>query len=399
MAIAKVEINSLIDFREEIRRFTDTIQNAQNQIESLEKVKRDIENEIREFENVSRKCDEITSELEAKLSALEIKRAKLEADIERLSVEIGVVEGEIAVLSARVAALTTAWAVAPLKEKYVIGAELKSAQEQLKAAKSRKESLVRQRNQKKNELEKTKNSIKDANELLKETSEMKSNISDDISSLTDEGNDLNSAIRDLSDALREMENYNRNADDCLSNSREKVENYLEVSIENVSYSQPKAVAFRKCLNREYAGKEYDYQASRDDNDQVFTKEQIKYYQDKYPGIRYSDIDSYGNTYPGLSKYELLHYTYPPVTKENLANRTCLIGDSKTGSADFKKFRESMEKDGYSKQEIAKLLSTNTIHHDEDGCTLRLIPRDLHKACRHNGGAEKIRLQIAMISEP
>ena len=74
----------------------------------------------------------------------------------------------------------------------------------------------------------------------------------------------------------------------------------------------------------------------------------------------------------------------------------MVGDSKTGSADFKKFRAAMEAQGYSKREIAELLSTHTIHHHQDGQTMQLIPRDLHEACKHNGGAEKIRLMRAMI---
>ena len=122
-------------------------------------------------------------------------------------------------------------------------------------------------------------------------------------------------------------------------------------------------------------------------------------KEKYPDVKYSKINEYGICYPDFSKYEVFSCKFPPVSKDNY-NRTnpsaskCLIGDSESGSPDFQKFRQRMVEAGYTQDQVKKLLETHTIHHDEDGVTLRLIPRDLHEACRHNGGAEVVRRQIS-----
>lgn len=122
-------------------------------------------------------------------------------------------------------------------------------------------------------------------------------------------------------------------------------------------------------------------------------------QQQYPDIIFSELNAYGMTYPNLRKYELLSFRFPPVSKEtynanNPAASQCLIGDSETGSPDFAKFKQKMRETGYTDSQIKELLNTYTIHHDEDGVTLRLVPRELHEAVRHNGGAEVIRRQIA-----
>lgn len=122
-------------------------------------------------------------------------------------------------------------------------------------------------------------------------------------------------------------------------------------------------------------------------------------KEKYPDIKYSKINEYGICYPDFSKYEVFSCKFPPVSKDNY-NRVnpsaskCLIGDSESGSPDFQKFRQRMVDSGYTQEQVKKLLETHTIHHDEDGVTLRLIPRDLHEACRHNGGAEVVRRKIS-----
>ena len=122
-------------------------------------------------------------------------------------------------------------------------------------------------------------------------------------------------------------------------------------------------------------------------------------KEKYPDIKYSKINEYGICYPDFSKYEVFSCKFPPVSKDNYnrdnpGSSKCLIGDSESGSPDFQKFRQKMVEAGYTQEQVKKWLETHTIHHDEDGVTLRLIPRDLHEACRHNGGAEVVRRKIS-----
>ena len=125
-------------------------------------------------------------------------------------------------------------------------------------------------------------------------------------------------------------------------------------------------------------------------------EAYKKLRENYPLVTFSQKDCFGICYPDFSPYEVFSCKFPPVTRENIANGTCLVGDSAAGSSDFARFKDSMRQAGYSDEQIKNLLKTHTIHHDEDGVTLRLIPRDLHEACRHQGGAEVIRRQRAMV---
>ena len=80
------------------------------------------------------------------------------------------------------------------------------------------------------------------------------------------------------------------------------------------------------------------------------------------------------------------FEFPPVTLENLKAGKCLIGDSSAGSPDFKSMKNLMLDKGYTNIEIADILKTHTIHHHQDMATLQLVPRDLHSAIRHTGGA-------------
>ena len=266
------------------------------------------------------------------------------------------------------------------------------------------EELIAQRHEleaildeKRAELDKVMTNIQKAQELQKALGEKQSEICTALDKLNTIKESLISISDELDATLTRLEQCSRVAIDCIAQSSFYISRYLDISMSDVSYTAPKAVTMRKCLNLEYAGKQYDYRDISDDD-----SDPRSFIKKKYPDVSFSNIDEYGNTYPDFSKYSKFSYKFPPVTKENLEAGTCLVGDSKTGSADFKKFRAAMEAQGYSKREIAELLSTHTIHHHQDGQTMQLIPRDLHEACKHNGGAEKIRLmkssEIYHISE-
>ena len=151
-----------------------------------------------------------------------------------------------------------------------------------------------------------------------------------------------------------------------------------------------------CKNKKYVGKTYDFDAqlkkaelSNDPNDWATYNALKQKYPNGVPFVK--DIN--GNVFPDFEEYVALEYKFDPITVENIKSETCLVGDSTSGSPDFKMFRQRMLEDGYTKQEIAELLSTHTIHHHPDMQTLQLVPRDLHSAARHTGGASFIRQLI------
>lgn len=160
----------------------------------------------------------------------------------------------------------------------------------------------------------------------------------------------------------------------------------------------KIVAHNVCINNEYAGKTYKYESIKQQYLDTGDEKYLKLYNtllDKYPnGVPFSELDAFGNTFPDFSEYVLWEYKFPPVNAGNIKAGTCLIGDSSAGSADFKLFRQKMLENGYTKSQISDILSRYTIHHAPDCQTLQLIPRDLHQAVRHKGGASLIRQIIA-----
>lgn len=396
MAVAKVQLIDLIKFKEETEQFTAIMKEMQSKIDTLEIEDRNIKKEIDEYEGASKKCEQLISELKEKIRKLEEKKRRLENKIRIIKAEIKAVNLEIATIKAEITALYAELAAAPPGAKAAIVSSIHQAKENLGALKSRKADLEEKLNQTQAELDKTINNIQIAKDLLGRTTQKQSQIREGIQNLNNASNQLRQVICSLRDLLQKMINDSRHATERLTKSQEYINRYIDISIGNVSYSLQKDVQLRRCINLGFAGKTFDYCAARNDNGELFTPEQVRYFQEKYPNVQYSKVDSYGNTYPNISKFSVFSYTFPPVTKENLAAGSCLVGDSKAGSSDFKKFRQAMEMAGYSREEIARLLSTHTIHHDEDGQTLHLIPREVHKACRHNGGAEKIRLQISML---
>lgn len=161
---------------------------------------------------------------------------------------------------------------------------------------------------------------------------------------------------------------------------------------NVKQNSSELVSRNSCINKKYAGKNYNFEAqlekaklTQNQND-LITYNTLK---QKYPnGVPFIE-DASGNVLPNFKDYAILEYDFPPVTIKNIKRGTCLIGNSKSGSPDFKLFRDKMIKNGYSRQQISELLSTHTIHH-ANTTTLQLVPRDLHSAVSHTGGAALIR---------
>lgn len=160
------------------------------------------------------------------------------------------------------------------------------------------------------------------------------------------------------------------------------------------------VVHNTCINKEYAGETYKYDNLKQRYLDTGDKKYLEMYNsllEKYPnGVPFSELDALGNTYPDFKEYVLWEYKFPAVNKANLQNGTCLTGDSSASSRDFKMFRQKMLENGYSKSEISEIMSKYTIHHAPDCQTLQLVPRDLHQAVRHTGGASLIRQLISSL---
>lgn len=383
MSIAKVSIDSLLKFKDCIQGVQDSICQLRNALSCLQDNIQNVKREVESYEKLQAKGVEVSVKLQEKLNALLEKKRKLEEEINRLENLIKGLESTITALEATIAALTlglpkTAAKLASVTKRLEKAKVLKSASE-IALAKCQVELgivIVK---------------IQKIMTLQIQLSEKQSEITISLKKLQALKDSLLKICSELEETLTKLEQQSRQAIDCVAQSSFYISRYLDITICDIAYTAPKAVTMRKCLNLDYAGKQYDYRDISDDE-----SDPRSYIKKKYPDVSFSNIDEFGNTYPDFSKYSKFSYKFPPVTKENLAAGTCLIGDSKAGSADFKKFREAMEAQGYSKREIAELLSTHTIHHHQDGQTMQLIPRDLHEACKHNGGAEKIRLMRAMI---
>ena len=160
------------------------------------------------------------------------------------------------------------------------------------------------------------------------------------------------------------------------------------------------IVHNTCINKDYAGKTYKFENLKQQYLDTGDEKNLKAYNsliEKYPnGVPFSKLDELGNTFPDFKEYVLWEHKFPPVNKENLKAGICLTGDSSAGSADFKMFRQKMLDSGYSKAEISDILSKYTIHHAPDCQTLQLVPRDLHQAVRHTGGASLIRQIISSL---
>ncbi len=386
MGKAKVSIKALADFKnflDEIRQYN---QELQFNISSLDDAGQKIQNEICDYENLQNECQRIESDLCEKLDALKMKKENLQTKISILEDKISSLKDEFSSLQAEVNS----------KSKNKFSADFSFVQQRLESAKIQLETAENQLEKTCLELEKTEQKIEKAQLLNNEIQEKQNEIRTNLTKLSEQNDMVARVQTDLQEINTELQNKLELAMESLNETRLCVSRYLDVRLNEKIGESSNAVALRRCLNLKYAGMKFDYANAKNEQGEALSLEQIQMLREKYSEVTFTKIDSYGNTYPDFSKYALFEYTAPPVTKESLLAGTCLIGDSQSGSVDFKKFRQSMLENGYSKMEITELLSKNTIHHVQDCQTLLLIPREMHVACRHNGGAEKIRLQIATI---
>lgn len=384
MSRAILDIKDLIDFKNMNLEFENGINNVYNSLSMIMECINKTQQEISEYVQSLNECNSIISELEHKLQLLKARQSVLKVEIPILKVAVAELTIETEDLAAK--ALAT-----PPPLNIPLLAVLSAKQAELA---SKKVELA----QKEEELIRIENNIIKAEALLAETEQMIMTIQNNIAKLQQSISNMTQSYRMIEEQCTFFIAKTKIADEKISSSLNCANGYLSERLDNIVINHTKP-QLRLCINREMSGSTYDfrnildqYEATKDEA----LLEKYNYFKNKYPDIRFSKIDEYGNTYPDFSKYEEYSYKFPPVTKENLENGTCLIGDSRAQSPDFKKLWAQMGKDGYTKQQIAEIRSRCTPHHDEDGMAIRLIPRELHAEVKHNGGASNIRRKISEI---
>lgn len=377
MPRAILDIEDLKDFKNVNLEFEKGINNVYSRLSSITDCINKTQQEISEYEQSYNECNNIRSELERKLKLLNARQAELK-------VEISILKDEVAELIIEKEDLAAAAATTPQPLNIPIFATLAAKNAELA---SKKAELIR-----------IENNIIKAKELLSETEQMIMTIQSNITKLQQSISNMTQSYRMIEEQCAFFTTKTKIADEKISSSLNCANRYMSERLDNIVIDHTKP-QLRLCINREMADSTYDfknileqYEATKDET----LLEKYNYFKNKYSDIRFSKIDEYGNTYPDFSKYEEYSYKFPPVTKENLEKGTCLIGDSRAQSPDFKKLWAQMEKDGYTKRQIAEMRSRCTPHHDEDGMTIRMIPRELHAEVKHNGGASNIRRKISEI---
>ena len=149
---------------------------------------------------------------------------------------------------------------------------------------------------------------------------------------------------------------------------------------------------RTAPNQKFAGKRVHFDDPDWLEENVSSKRPKEYWEalaKKYPnGIYFKPVDAHGVSYPDFSEYskETLEFDMPSAAAR--ASNTCLIGEwnhdknlanTKMGITD-----DYLVKNGL------------TWHHNENMNTLELIPRDLHRAVSHDGGASLIRKLLKLL---
>lgn len=384
MAIAKLELNDLISYKGEVEQYIDVLQETQNKIDSLERTNSDIQKEIGEYEDASRKCDQIISELSDKLRQLEDKERRLEDEIRRLKAEIQMVKAQIAALKSEVAALAAELAAAPPKAKPAIAAELSAKKAELSEAEAHKADLEKKLDQAERELDRTKRNIETANKLINQSEQKQSQIREGIQSLNSASSDLQKTIGELNDMLQKMVSDSRRSTDCLADSIKYIDNYLAITLENTIYERAKNVTLRGgCINREYAGRTYDYKNEEEKIDAARLASEKGVYDDL---LRRYDIktDESGKPVADTDKFTFKKYSFADKNEENMKNGICLRGSNyRKDSADVDLVIRQLKEEGYSMEQINEILSKNKLYYDSDKKTVRLIPSDLQKTLCDN----------------
>jgi len=88
-------------------------------------------------------------------------------------------------------------------------------------------------------------------------------------------------------------------------------------------------------------------------------------------------------YPDFSPYAKVSVKFDKPTTSGVIEGKCLRGDC------YYDFKMANNKAGFDKSDIDDLKEW-TWHHKEDGMTMELIPKDLHRAIGHDGGAKVLR---------
>lgn len=142
-------------------------------------------------------------------------------------------------------------------------------------------------------------------------------------------------------------------------------------------------ACRTAPNQQYAGKRVHF----DDPEWIAdhptrSPEEWRAFAKKYPnGIFFKQVDSHGVSYPDFSEYaeQIVEFEYP--SKAALSKKMCLNGNRTHDNA--------LGDDAVGITEEYRKAKSLTWNHKEDMKTLELIPRDIHEAVRHDGGATLI----------
>lgn len=143
-------------------------------------------------------------------------------------------------------------------------------------------------------------------------------------------------------------------------------------------------------NQEYAGKRVHFDDPEwMDSHKYMTVSEWKALAKKYPnGIYFKPVDAHGVSYPDFSEYaqQIVEFESPSAAAR--AANTCLNGDwlHDSGMADARAGIDS----------AFRAKNSLTWNHNENMKSLELIPKDIHNAVKHHGGASLIRQLLKTI---
>ena len=149
--------------------------------------------------------------------------------------------------------------------------------------------------------------------------------------------------------------------------------------------------FKQGITHEYAGSRYPLEEKNPELARKYPNS-IKFDEDANP-----IFDPYTKTSVRFENPATVCGKNKKCFIEGVKNKCFLEGNSGSGSSDFKAANARMGYPGQDPPSICgpKANEACTWHHKEDG-SLQLVPRDLHKAIGHEGGASLIRQQIEQL---
>ncbi len=395
MARADVNISNLQKFKSSVMEFNSDLNLFLSATNELEIKIKQVTQEYNEYLRAKERNLGLIAEANNKLSQLRIKlenltktKEKIEKNIDKFKIEIRRLESEIA----RLLAMAT---------KDIGGASVRIAFLRAQVANLSAELLKYKKELRKviEEIQITKMKIEQVTKILEKLNSLKPIIEEAIKKIYESLERIKKVQKLELDNCKKAISDNKIALEKISSSILFINDYINLKIDEIKFSSLCDPILRGSINSDYANKTYDFKNIFDEAKKNNDDKLMEFYnllKSKYPDITFTGFDKNMNVYPLMKKYELYSHTFPEVTIENLNNHTCLVGDSSSSSEDFKKLKKAMLEDGYSEREIAELFAKTSRHHDEDGRTLRLIPRELHSSIKHNGGAANIRLKRAIL---